>query len=115
MLSETPAYSVEGGVFDVLEATDGETYVVEEDEAIKAGEMFEKSENIDVLSPAKVALASLIQATEKGTVHPDDCILLNVSGGGVQRLKNEIATEVVEPWILDTKDHLVPKILRMLE
>ena len=114
LLSETPAYSVEGGVFDVLEATDGETYVVEEDEAIKAGEMFEKSENIDVLSPAKVALASLIQATEKGTVHPDDCILLNVSGGGVERLKQERDTKVVTPWVLDKKENLIPKIMSLL-
>ena len=89
LLSETPAYSVVGGVYDVLEATDGETYAVEEDDAIKAGEILEEIEEIDVLSPAKVALASLIQAKEEGKVDEDDCILLNVSGGGVERLKQE--------------------------
>ena len=64
-MSETPAYSVIGGVYDILEATDGETYAVEEDDAIKAGEILEEIEEIDVLTPAKVALASLIQAKEK--------------------------------------------------
>jgi hypothetical protein len=49
-----------------------------------------------------------------GTVNPDDCILLNVSGGGVQRLKQEIDTEVVKPWVLDTKENLVRKIMSLL-
>jgi len=114
LLSETPAYSVTGGVYDVLEASNGETYIVEKDDAIAAGKIFEDVEKIDVLSPAKVALSSLIQAIEKGTVNHDDCVLLNVSGGGVQRLKNEIETEVVEPWVLDTKENLVPKIMSLL-
>ena len=114
LLSETPAYSVVGGVYDVLEATDGETYAVEEDDAIKAGEILEEIEEIDVLSPAKVALASLIQAKEEGKVDEDDCILLNVSGGGVERLKSEKETKIVTPWMIDTKENLVDKILDSL-
>ena len=114
LLSETPAYSVVGGVYDVLEATDGETYAVEEDDAIKAGEILEEIEEIDVLSPAKVALASLIQAKEEGKVDEDDCILLNVSGGGVERLKQEKETKIVTPWMIDTKENLVDKILDSL-
>ncbi|MGB0201680.1 MAG: cysteate synthase [Candidatus Poseidoniaceae archaeon] len=114
LLSETPAYSVVGGVYDVLEATDGETYAVEEDDAIKAGEILEEIEEIDVLTPAKVALASLIQAKEEGKVDEDDCILLNVSGGGVERLKQEKETKIVTPWMIDTKENLVDKILDSL-
>ncbi|MGB1475203.1 MAG: cysteate synthase [Candidatus Poseidoniaceae archaeon] len=114
LLSETPAYSVVGGVYDVLEATDGETYAVEEDDAIKAGEILEEIEEIDVLTPAKVALASLIQAKEEGKVDEDDCILLNVSGGGVERLKQEKDTKIVTPWMIDTKENLVDKILDSL-
>ncbi len=114
LLSETPAYSVVGGVYDVLEATDGETYAVEEDDAIKAGEILEEIEEIDVLTPAKVAFASLIQAKEEGKVDEDDCILLNVSGGGVERLKQEKDTKIVTPWMIDTKENLVDKILDSL-
>ena len=98
----------------MLEASDGVTYIVEEDEALDAGKIFEETEKIDVLSPAKVALASLIQAKEMGTVNTDDCILLNVSGGGVQRLKQGIETEIVKPWVLDTKENLVGKIMSLL-
>ena len=114
LLSETPAYSIKGGVYDVLEASDGVTYIVEKIDALNAGKIFEETEKIDVLSPAKVALASLIQAKEMGTVNTDDCILLNVSGGGVQRLKQDIETEIVKPWVLDTKENLVGKIMSLL-
>jgi len=114
LLSETPAYSVVGGVYDVLEATDGETYAIEKDDAIKAGKILEEIEEIDVLSPAKVALASLIQAKEEGKVDEDDCILLNISGGGIERLKREKETKIVTPWVIDTKKKLVDKILNSL-
>ena len=115
LLSETPAYSVSGGVYDILKATDGETYIVEKNKAIAAGDILEETEGIDVLSPAKVALASIIDAKEKGKVNSDDCILLNISGGGVQRLKDEKATLVLEPWIVDEKEHLVNRILESLD
>jgi cysteate synthase len=114
LLSETPAYSVIGGVYDILEASNGQTYIVEESDAKDAGNLLENTEGIDVLSPAKVALASLIQAKESGDVSKDDCILLNVSGGGVERLKGEKETAVVEPWIADVKENLVHRILDSL-
>ena len=98
-----------GGVYDILEASSGQTYTVEEHDAIEAGKILENIEGIDVLSPAKVALASLIQAEENGDVSKDDCILLNVSGGGVERLKGERETEVVKPWITDIKENLVER------
>lgn len=115
LLSETPAYSVSGGVYDVLQATDGETYIVEKEKAVAAGEILEETEGIDVLSPAKVALASIIDAKESGKVNSDDCILLNVSGGGVQRLKSEKDTRILEPWIIDEKEYLVSRILQSLD
>ena len=114
LVSETPAYSVKGGVYDVLESSNGETYVVEREDAIAAGKILEENEGIDVLSPAKVTLSSIIQAKNEGKINADDCILLNVSGGGVQRLKDEVETKIVDPWIIDTKENLVSKILSSL-
>ena len=114
LLSESPAYSVIGGVYDILEASNGQTYIVEECDAKEAGNLLESIEGIDVLSPAKVALASLIQAKESGDVSKDDCILLNVSGGGVERLKVEKETTIVEPWISDVKENLVQRVLGSL-
>ena len=44
LLSETPAYSVIGGVYDILDASNGETYIVEENDAREAGDILEKIE-----------------------------------------------------------------------
>ena len=55
-----PAYSIKGGVYDVLEATDGVTYIVEKSDALDAGKYLRRLK-IDVLSPAKVAVASLVK------------------------------------------------------
>ena len=61
-----------------------------------------------------MALASIIDAKENGKIDCDDCILLNVSGGGVQRLKQEKETKILNPWIIDGKDKLVSRILQKL-
>ena len=113
LLTESPAYSVIGGVYDILLASKGHTYTVEEKDAVAAGKTFEEIEGIDILSPSKVTIASLIQALEKGTVEPDDCILLNISGGGMERLKSEVETDVVEPWLIERKENIVKKFLAM--
>lgn len=82
-----PAYSIKGGVFDVLTETNGEFYSVTNDEILYVCKLFEKTEGIDIEEPAGVALAGLIQAIKKKKVNKDDCILLNISGGGFKRLK----------------------------
>jgi cysteate synthase len=61
-----------------------------------------------------VAAASLLQAVDSGEVSKDDSILLNISGAGVKRLKNEIETRVVEPWLRVKKASGVDTILAQL-
>ena len=114
LLSASPAYGVKGGVYDTLVSTNGETYVVEKQDAIDAGKLFEETEGIDIMTPAEVALASLIQAIEKEKVNKDDCIVLNISGGGVKRLQNEKRTSVVEPWMKGTKENLADLVVNTL-
>ena len=75
------------------------------DDAISASKLFEEVEGIDIMSPAAVALGSLIQAKDC-LIHPDDCIVLNVSGGGVNRLKRDKNTRIVEPWLVAPKNGL---------
>jgi cysteate synthase len=83
-----PAYSIKGGIYDVLSETNGEFYSVTNDEILYACKLFEETEGIDIEEPAGVALAGLIQSIEKKKVNIEDCILLNISGGGFKRLKN---------------------------
>ena len=99
LLNKGPAYGQVGAVHDILKASNGQTHIVEREDAVNAREMIQSTEGIDIMTPGAVAAASLLQAVDAGEVDKDDCILLNMSGGGVERLKAEIETRVVKPWL----------------
>ena len=107
LVNRAPAYSVRGGLFDMLVESDGATYAVPYEEAEKADQLFRDTEGIDPLSPGAVALASLKQAIYRGEVHRDDTILLNISGGGQERYRSENATEVIKPIAVVSKEEAV--------
>lgn len=107
LVNRAPAYSVRGGLFDMLVESDGCTYAVTYEEAEAADALFREAEGIDPLSPGAVALASLKQAIYRGEVHRDDSILLNISGGGQERYLAENETEVIEPVAIVDKDEAV--------
>ena len=81
---------------------------------MRAREMIESIEDIDIMTPGAVAAASLLQAIAAGDVGKDDCILLNMSGAGVARLKKDISTRVVKPWLSVKKTTAVDSILAQL-
>jgi cysteate synthase len=115
LMNKGPAYGQVGGVHDILKASNGQTYVVERDDAIAAKTQFESVEGIDIMTPGAVAMASLQQALASGEVNPDACTVLNISGGGVERLKQDYATETVEPWLRVTKADGAAMIIEALE
>ena len=114
LLNKGPAYGQIGAVHDILKASNGQTYTVERAAAIAAREMIESTEGIDIMTPGAVAAASLLQAVQSGEVGKDDCILLNISGGGTQRLKNDLETRTIEPWLRVRKSTGVDAILEKL-
>jgi cysteate synthase len=114
LLNKGPAYGQVGAVHDILKSSNGQTYIVEREAAIKAREMIESIEGIDIMTPGAVAAASLLQAVDAGEVDKDDCILLNMSGGGVARLKKDISTRVVKPWLSVKKATGVSAVLDKL-
>jgi len=97
LVNETPAYSVCGGLYDILSESQGETYSVSYTAAAIADEQFLLTEGIDIHSPGAVALASLKQACEIGNVESSDCILLNISGAGQKRFFREHEVEKIQP------------------
>jgi cysteate synthase len=115
LMNKGPAYGQVGGVHDILKASNGQTYVVERDDAMAAKTQFESIEGIDIMTPGAVAMASLQQALASGEVNPDACTVLNISGGGVERLKQDYATETVEPWLRVTKAGGADMIIEALE
>lgn len=92
-----PPYSVAGGVYDVLLATEGCMYAISNSEAKEAVRLFESLEGIDIFPPAGVAVASLIEAINEEKVGADEHILLNITGGGLKRLERDHNLYKVEP------------------
>jgi cysteate synthase len=114
LMNKGPAYGQVGGVHEILKASNGQTYVVERDDAIAAKTQFESIEGIDIMTPGTVAMASLQQALASGEVNPDACTVLNISGGGIERLKQDYATETVEPWLRVSKNTGAASIIEAL-
>ncbi|UCE79509.1 MAG: cysteate synthase [Nitrospiraceae bacterium] len=98
-----PAYSVKGGVFDALTATNGRMYGIENKEIFRAMEIFEHTECLDIVPAAGVAVAALMNAADQGNVLRDELILLNITGGGEKRLMEDKKTFAVEPHIISKK------------
>lgn len=94
--NRSPPYTIQGGVYDALIDTEGDMYAVTNQEAIEAKKRFESCEGIDILPPAAVAVAALMQACERG-LDKDRRVLLNITGGGYERLKKEVELNMVEP------------------
>lgn len=84
-----PPYSLKGGLFDALTETQGDFFAVTNEEAIIARKLFEEKEGSDIEPAAAVAVASLIQAIRQGKIEKEAVIMLNITGGGIDRFKKE--------------------------
>ncbi|MCG7848822.1 MAG: cysteate synthase [ANME-2 cluster archaeon] len=108
-----PPYSMPGGVYDALTDTNGAMYGISTQEARQAKTLFERSEGIDIVAPAAVGVAGLVQAVQEDALNKDDFILLNITGGGVERLKEDFTLHHLQPeFKLDSQDIDIELIVR---
>lgn len=84
-----PPYSIAGGLFDALSDTQGDMYKVTNEELNYWKRRFLALEGIDIYSAAAVAVASVSQALKEGAIRKDEIIMINVTGGGEERAKQE--------------------------
>lgn len=92
-----PPYSIKGGLYDALKATNGEVLVATNAQARKAAKLFEQLEGVDIHPAAAVATATLIKAVQDGKVEKDATIMLNITGAGEARFKSEHQIYMLEP------------------
>lgn len=92
-----PPYGIAGGLYDALRASGGDAMAVSNVETRAAQRLFEEAEGCDICPEAGVALASLIQRAAAGKIPRDALVMLNVTGGGLQRLMKEGAPRPVTP------------------
>ncbi|MCC7566482.1 MAG: cysteate synthase [Methanomicrobiaceae archaeon] len=99
LTNRNPPYSVKGGVYDALSATRGMMYAVTNDEARSAERAFVDLEGIDLDPAASVCIASLLQAVEAGGIDPAETVLLNVTGGGYERIREDHTIHAIPPYL----------------
>lgn len=97
LTNRQPAYSVAGGVYDALTATQGSMYAVTNEEAQQARNLFADLEGIDICPASGVATAALLQAVQAGKVNRNETLLLNITSGGFERLQQEGPLQVMQP------------------
>lgn len=110
-----PPYAVKGGLFDALTETRGDVLVATNEEAEFACELFNRLEGVDIEPAAGVATASLIQAVREGRIEKDAVIMLNITGGGIKRYKQEHKLVYKKPdfiFNLDADPDFVKEIAR---
>jgi cysteate synthase len=95
-----PAYSIKGGVFDALTATQGSMHGVRNNEVYAAMDLFQRTEGSDIVPAAGVAVAALQQAMRNGAIRPDELVLLNITGGGEKRLAPDNRVPCLEPRLV---------------
>ena len=95
-----PAYTVRGGTYDALSATNGKMYGVVNDEVFAAMAEFLETEGIDIVPASGVAVASLKQAIATSAVRKKETVVLNITGGGEARLRKDRKTFSVVPQFL---------------
>ncbi len=96
-----PPYSLVGGLYDALADTDGAMVSMTNEEATEAATLFEENEGIDIHPAAAIATASLMKAVQKNKVQKDEVIMLNITGGGEQRIRKErLSLEYLKPALV---------------
>jgi len=99
-----PPYSLKGGLFDALEDSKGEVLAISNEDAAKAGARFLELEGNDVSPAAAVAVASLNQAVANGDVDTEASVMLNITGGGMERFKREHELYSLKPSAVLAKE-----------
>jgi len=95
-----PPYSMIGGLYDALKDTGGEIFAVTNQEAENAALLFSKTEGNDIEPAAAVAVASLIQSVKDGSTDKNATIMLNITGGGIEKFKRENKIHYLDPLLV---------------
>lgn len=111
-----PPYGIIGGLFDALTDTGGDVLSANNDEASAAKRLFEETEGNDPSPAAAVAIATLIKAVNDKRIDPEAIVMLNITGGGIERLQREKKTFNFEPAVVIEKEDFVQhKVENILE
>ena len=95
-----PPYPIAGGLYDALKDAGGEVLLATNQHAHEAALIFLETEGNDIHPASAIATATLIEAVKNGAVKKDDLIMLNITGGGEEKFKNENKLHFLKPEII---------------
>lgn len=95
-----PPYSIIGGLYDAMKDAGGEVFAVTNQEAADAALLFLETEGNDIEPAAAVAVASLIQAVKEDGIDKNATIMLNITGGGIEKFKRENQITFLDPLLV---------------
>jgi cysteate synthase len=106
-----PAYALAGGLYEALVDTQGEMYAVTNSELAQARSLFRELEAIDIGLAAGTATAALVQAVEQGAINPQECVLLNITSGGFERMQQDNTLHYLQPSVVFSPQEITPAIV----
>lgn len=106
LTNRNPPYSVRGGMADALEATGGAAVSVSSKAARAAHSWFAELEGIDLEPAAAVAVAALADSARSGAIATGELVLLNLTGGGIERLYRQPGVRGLVPDFLIDEHNL---------
>ena len=109
LTNRNPAYSITGGLYEALVETQGEMYAVTNSASEQARHLFAELEGIDISPASGVALAALLQAVEAKKVDRRDYIMLNITSGGIERIKQDYSLHYLQPMITCSPGEVDPR------
>jgi cysteate synthase len=95
-----PPYPIFGGLFDAMNDVGGDVLLATNLEAKEAAKLFLETEGNDIHPASAVATATLIAACKNGTVNKDSIVMLNITGGGEEKLKAEKELHYLKPVLV---------------
>jgi len=110
-----PPYSIFGGLYDALKDSNGDVLAASNFEAETAAALFEKTEGIDIHPAAAIATATLINEVNASNIPKDDVIMLNITGGGEKRFKQNRELHYLKPTYIFEVTPSVEKVKAVLK
>lgn len=113
LANRKPPYSIAGGLFDVLKASHGDTFVCSNEDILYSMLLFRDLEGYDLLPAACCAVSALLKAEHTGRVRKSDYIMLNCTGGG-SMLSMSRGYKIKEPDLVVRPDIDTDSLIRMV-
>lgn len=107
-----PPYSIHGGLYDALTATNGHFYHISNSELDEGLALFKQCEGIDIHPAAAVALVSLQKAVAAKDIAAEDTIMLNITGGGEELFKSRYNFVYAKPDLILSPEKATEEVIK---